>query len=202
MAIDGPDAAGKTTLANEIAPILRAADVPVLRASIDGFHHPASIRHQREAEHPALSYYEDSFDYVALRRGLLDPLARGGRSLVRTTVFDHRRDEPVDDPPRSVEEGAVLLFDGVFLLRPELAASWDLSIFLRVEPEVSLSRALERDVALFGTPDAIESRYRQRYLPGQALYISRADPESQADVVIDNNDFAAPLLLRMPERYV
>jgi uridine kinase len=119
--------------------------------------------------------------------------------LVRTRVFDHIRDEPVDEPPQSVGEGAVLLFDGVFLLRPELAASWDLSIFLRVDPEVSLNRALERDIALFGSADAVEARYRRRYLPGQALYSERADPEGHADVLIDNTDFAMPMALRLPD---
>jgi uridine kinase len=199
VAVDGPDAAGKTTLADEISPILRDSGFPVLRASIDGFHHPAGTRHQREDEHPALSYYEDSFDYATLRRVLLDPFAEGSRGLVRTRVFDHRRDEPIDEPPQSVREGAVLLFDGVFLLRPELAASWDLSIFLRVDPEVSLNRALERDIALFGTADAVAARYRRRYLPGQALYVARADPEGRADVLIDNTDFAMPLALRLPD---
>ncbi len=44
VAIDGIDAAGKTTLADELAELLDRADCQVLRASIDGFHHPASVR--------------------------------------------------------------------------------------------------------------------------------------------------------------
>ncbi len=57
VAIDGIDAAGKTTMADELTELLEQAGVPVLRASIDGCHHPAAVRHLRSAERPAQSYY-------------------------------------------------------------------------------------------------------------------------------------------------
>lgn len=198
VAIDGIDAAGKTTLADELAELLERDEVPVLRASIDGFHHPAALRHLHSKEQPALSYYEDSFDYRALRRVLLDPLGPGGDRIVRTRVFDFRTDQPLDEAPTTVRLGTALLFDGVFLLRPELEGCWDLSMFIDVDPSTSLQRALKRDGELFGTPEAIERRYRQRYLPGQELYLSRVHPDQRADVLIDNNDPTAPRLLRIP----
>lgn len=40
VAIDGVDAAGKTTLANDPAPVITALGRPIIRASIDGFHNP------------------------------------------------------------------------------------------------------------------------------------------------------------------
>ena len=40
IAIDGPDAAGKTALADELAVVLRARGREVVRASIDDFHLP------------------------------------------------------------------------------------------------------------------------------------------------------------------
>jgi uridine kinase len=92
----------------------------------------------------------------------------------------------------------VLLFDGVFLLRRELEGCWDLSVFVQVDPAVSLHRALGRDVALFGTRDETERRYRERYLPGQELYMSLVHPDRTADVIIDNNDLISPELLRVP----
>jgi uridine kinase len=198
VAIDGIDAAGKTTMADELAELLERAGVAVLRASIDGFHHPASVRHHRSEERPGQSYYEDSFDYRALRSLLLDPLAPDGDHIVRTRVFNFRIDLPIEDAPIRVEPGTVLLFDGVFLLRPELEGCWDLSVFVQVNPEVSLQRAAKRDVALFGTSDATERRYRERYLPGQELYMSLVHPEQRAEILIDNNNLAAPILLRIP----
>ncbi len=198
VAIDGIDAAGKTTLADELARVLRKSSVPVLRASIDGFHHPAAVRHRRSADQPACSYYEDSFDYPALRSLLLDPLGESDQESVRTRIFDFRTDQAIHEAPTRVLPGTVLLFDGVFLLRPELAECWDLSVFLRVDPATSLARALNRDRSHFGTTAATELQYRERYLPGQELYISVVHPERSAEVLIDNNNPATPKLLRIP----
>ncbi|MEU6145847.1 hypothetical protein ABZ848_36585 [Streptomyces sp. NPDC047081] len=86
----------------------------------------------------------------------------------------------------------MLLFDGVFLLRPELRACWDVSIFVDVGEEETLRRALVRDVDVLGGADVVRERYERRYLPGQRLYRTTAEPEMAADVVIDNNDPARP----------
>jgi uridine kinase len=197
VAIDGIDAAGKTTLADELAGLLEADGVPVLRASIDGFHNPAAIRHLCGDDDPARSYYEDSFDYSDLCTFLLEPLGPGGDHIVRTRVFDFRTDTAVYEPPTRVVRGTVLLFDGVFLLRPELEPHWDLSIFLEVGPAVSLQRAMTRDAELFGTAAATKRRYQERYLAGQQLYLSSVLPQQRADVVVDNNNPERPVVQRM-----
>ncbi|MCB2223451.1 MAG: uridine kinase [Actinobacteria bacterium] len=199
VGIDGPDAAGKTTLADGLAVMLSERGVVVVRASIDGFHRPAADRHRRAGRDPAASYYEDSFDYESLRHVLLGPLGPSGDRVIRRRVFDYRIDSPVDDPPEEVPPGSVLVFDGVFLLRPETTACWDLSIYLKVQPEATVERARRRDRHLFGAPDEIERRYRERYLPGQARYRAAAHPEERADVLVGNDDPEAPVILRMPE---
>jgi uridine kinase len=186
VAVDGPDAAGKTTLAAELAQALAGARETIL-ASVDGFHRPRQLR---------LRYYEDAFDYPAVRTSLLEPLGPEGDRCYRTAVFDYRTDSVVDEPVRQAANGAVLLFDGVFLLRPELRGFWDLSIFLDVSPEETLRRALVRDAELFG--DAVRARYRLRYLPAQRHYRAAAEPAERADVVIDNEDPARPRVLKWP----
>src|SRR3712207_7018949 len=45
VAIDGPDAAGKTVLADELAVALSVRRRHVIRASIDGFHRPRTARY-------------------------------------------------------------------------------------------------------------------------------------------------------------
>lgn len=45
----------------------------------------------------------------------------------------------------------LVVVDGVFLLRPELAPLWTVSFHLRVSPAESLRRALTRDVKLMGS---------------------------------------------------
>lgn len=194
VALDGPDTAGKTTLADELAEPLRAHR-PVIRAGIDGFHRPRAERVRRGSLSPE-AFFHDSFDYDALRSVLLAPLGPGGSGRYRTAVFDHRRDLPVAAAPRLAPRGAVLLFDGIFLLRPELREQWDLSIFVDVEEAEVLRRAVARDADLMGGPEIVRERYLHRYIPGQRLYRTSAAPVDTADIVIDNNRPTEPHVSR------
>jgi uridine kinase len=193
VALDGPDAAGKTTLAEELALGLRGRGREVVRASIDGFHRPRAERYRR-GEDSSEGYYEDSFDYAPLRRVLLDPLGPGGDRVYRLAIFDFRVDAARSVPAALASDNDVLIFDGVFLLRPELFDSWDLRMFVSASFDEILRRALERDAALFGSPAEVERRYRARYIPGQKLYFATVHPMERADLVIDNDDPARPVL--------
>jgi uridine kinase len=198
VALDGPDAAGKTTLAEELLEPLRAGGRPVIRASVDGFHNPARVRHARGRLSPE-GYYRDSFDCRALVESLLAPLGPGGSRLYRTAVFDHRTDSEVRTPPRVAEADGVLLFDGVFLLRPELVVHWDFTIFVDAAFETTLARAVRRDADLFGGVEEVRRRYERRYIPGQRLYFAECGPVERACVVVDNNAPRNPLVLRAGE---
>jgi uridine kinase len=193
VAIDGVDAAGKTTLAEELVEPVRRRGRPRIRASIDGFHNPQEVRHKRGAMSPE-GYYRDSFNYDALKSLLLLPLGPKGNLCYRTAVFDFRSESPVDSSELQADPTAILLFDGVFLLRHELQECWDFRIFVKVDFTVSVSRAMQRDVALFGDVATVQERYAQRYVPGQQLYFAESQPERQADVIVHNNIPSEPEL--------
>ena len=94
-----------------------------------------------------------------------------------------------------------MLFDGVFLLRQELSAFWDLTVYLHVPESVTLTRAIARDSDLFGGSDQVLRRYQRRYLPGQAMYRALAFPCYRADIVIDNSSPDDPVVLRWSTRH-
>ena len=194
VGIDGPDAAGKSTLADELAVNLRAAGMTVLQASIDGFHNPRSVRLCCGEDSP-LGYYEDSFNLPALRRELLDPAGAGGSRLVTPRLFDYRADCPDRAAPIQLEAGSLLLFDGIFLQRPELKGCFDFTLFVQVGFDTILRRAAVRDVGSLGSPEAVRSRYLNRYLPAQQMYLSRCRPDLCSSAVIINDDPAHPRLL-------
>ena len=195
VAIDGVDAAGKTTLADELAPVIEDLGRPVIRASIDGFHNPAATR-RRRGPLSSEGYFYDSFNYPALIEVLLRPLGPGGSLTFRRAVFDFRRDEAVDAVVERADPAAILLLDGVFLLRPELRGYFDFSVFLRVGFAITIERAEARDVHLFGSVEEVRRRYRERYVPGQHLYLNSAQPERWASMVIDNSDPGRPVVKR------
>jgi uridine kinase len=187
IAVDGPDAAGKTTIADELASILERRGSTVVRASIDGFHRQRSQRHAAGALSPH-GYMEDSFDVAALRRDVLDPLGPGGSRRIVRARYDWRDEAAVVATSELVPPGAVLLLDGVFLHRPELAHCWEASIFVFARADVVLDRARKRDADALGGVAEVERRYRARYMPGQALYFERDRPHERADVAVENSD--------------
>lgn len=197
VAVDGVDAAGKTVFAEHLSSAVEGHGLRVVPACVDGFHRPAADRYRRESEDPAASYYEDSFDYDRLRSDLLDPLDLDGTRVIRTAVYDVRADRPVNSPWQVADDDTVLILDGIFLLRPGLRHYFDLTIFLQVDFSVSIARAVARDRHL-GSPEDALRRYQTRYVPGQRLYLTDARPQQQADVVVDNNDYDRPAILRLP----
>lgn len=69
-------------------------------------------------------------------------------------------------------------------------------LYLHVPEHVTLVRGLARDVPGLGTAQDVRELYRQRYLPGQALYRAEADPVARADVVLDTSDAVSPSVVR------
>ena len=191
VALDGPPAAGKTTLADELAVVLRAQGREAIRASIEGFLFPRSQRYRRGV-YSGEACYHDSFDYGALYRVLLDPLGPSGDRRFQQAVYDHPTDTTLSQPVTTAPADAVLLFDGVFLLRPELIDRWDLRIFVSAAFEETLDRARTRDQATYGSVTDVERRFRNRYLPAQRLYFDAARPTDHADIIVHNDEPQQP----------
>jgi uridine kinase len=191
VAVDGPPAAGKTTLADELALLLHDRGREVVRASIESFLLPRVQRYRRGELSPE-GCYHDSFDYEALCRVLLDPLGPNGDRRYQDAVYDKPADAALSPPSRTASADAVLLFDGVFLLRPQLVDRWDLSIFVSAAFEQTLDRARLRDRALYGSTAEVERRFRSRYLPSQQHYSATVRPTDQADIVVHNDDPERP----------
>jgi uridine kinase len=185
VAVDGPGGAGKTVFADELGGALAALGRPVLRASVDGFHRPRAERYRRGRTSPT-GYWLDAFDYGRLAAVLLEPFGRG--EPVRTAGHDVRTDARVDLPPVPVPEHAVLIVDGVFTHRDELAAYWEFSVYLQVDMEIAVARMIARD----GIPPATVARY----VAADRIYAALR-PAERATVVLDNTHLAAPRL-RIP----
>jgi uridine kinase len=194
VAVDGSAASGKTMLADELAISLHGRGRDVIRASIEGFLRPRIERYRRGPE-SAHGCYEDSFDYDRLRVELLRPLGESGSRLYRTEIYDRRTDLLVEAEQMEASADAILLFDGVFLLRPELVDAWDFRVFITVASEEIIRRARIRDAEMYGSPDDAERRFRARYLPSQRHYRGTVQPAELADVVLENDDPSRPVVL-------
>jgi uridine kinase len=163
----------------------------VIRVCADDFLNAQRLRHRRGRASPE-GFFLDSYDYDALRRLVLDPLAADGSRRFRRRAFDLAADEPVTAAEEVAAPDAILLLDGLFLHRDELWRVWDFSVFLDVEFTVSVARCAARGTA-WASANVGEASNR-RYVVGQQIYLSRCRPPRRATHVIDNNVLTAPRL--------
>lgn len=201
VAIDGRSGAGKSTFADELAARLVAAGRQVVRSTTDSFHRPRSERMRLGSTSPD-GYYLDSHQLDVIREELLEPFA-GGANSVLVAAFD----EPTDSPAPEkvfVDRSAVLVFDGLFLQRPEFEAFWSVVVFLEADRRAEtqwldfLLGDLPEDAA--GKAADIDERLQRarwpRYRAGWRRYADAVRPADHATVVVDNNEFTEPRLLR------
>ena len=138
VAVDGITAAGKTTLANELAEAVTQRGRVAVRLSMDGYHHRRAHRY-RQGRDSGDGYYEDAYNFPDSTRLVLIPLGPGGSREYRQHIIDLASDEPIDEPPIRTPSNAILIVDGSFLQRPELRPHWDVAVFVH-----TLARILTR----------------------------------------------------------
>jgi uridine kinase len=187
VAVDGPDGAGKTRLAADLA---THTERPVVVAALDDFHHPRAWRHAEGRT--GATVWARSFDYAAVRRELVDPWRAGAGTPFRPRWHDHSTDTYPDVPRAVVPPGGVLVVEGVFAQRCELADAWDLVVYVDAPAEVRVSRMATRD----GVPDDARHPAQRRYLDAQLIYLEACRPLDAADIVVDNADPARPRIVR------
>ena len=170
IGIDGVDGAGKTRLAEEVAQELTARRRPAVRITLDQFEQPTAERYARGDLSPE-GYYLDAFDLERFRAHVLS----------------------VGGPPE-----LVVVADGVFFQRPELADLWDATVWVEADLDVAARRGAERNLVWFDSLDETHERYRTRYLPAQRRYIEEQRPHERATFVFRNTDLTEPELVRRP----
>jgi uridine kinase len=191
VGIDGVDGAGKSVFGDELAAVLAEAGRRIIRASVDSFHNPRAVRYQRGRTSPE-GFFRDSYGYGQLRTLLLDPLSPDGSGRYRTVAFDHHSDSAVSVPEAQARPGDILVFDGIFLHRPELRGYWDWSAFLHVSTAVSVQRCAWRD----GSPPDPAAPENRRYVEGQRLYLAECEPRRHTIVVVNNDDLERPFVVQ------
>ena len=166
----GPDGA---RLADDVTALLRTAGLAGLRASRDAFVRPRSVRleHGEDPDAP----WERWFDDPGLRRELLDPLGPGGTMQAACSLWDPVTDRATREPRRPTPPGAVVVVDGPFLLRRELADAFDLVVHLQTSAAA---------IARRGGPG-----------PSWARYLDEVDPAARAGIVVRHDDPRHPALV-------
>lgn len=119
VGVDGPTGAGRSQLCAEMQ--MRSDEVTVISAS--DFRRP--IDQTMLAGLSSREVFEDCFDWQRLRREVLEPLSKGQRAV-------YRKSGGADSGEWvRVEPKGIILFEGVYTLRPELYPLYDYTVFVK-----------------------------------------------------------------------
>jgi uridine kinase len=156
IGIDGPGAAGKSTLAGELGGVLGAHVV-----AADDFYLPTARRPERLADH---------YDWRRLEQEVLLPVLTD--RPVRYRRYDWTRDALAEW--HAVPAGRPVIVEGVYVLRPGLRPYFTYTIWVDTPREVRLRRGLERDGA--------DARAQwDAWMHSEDEYVRDVDPAQTAD---------------------
>lgn len=142
----------------------------------DGLPDFADLRERSEVLAAAADdYYTSGYDYALLRRALIEPFRLGGSTGFNTAVVDRLANRQIVDPNWiTMDEDAVLIVAGPYLLREELAGLWHWSAWLEYDGDESPE-----------TPRSAEDLVRQHLLDGMQHYRRHRDPRKLAKATVD-----------------
>lgn len=163
VAIDGGSASGKTTLSQMLAQHYRCTVFHI----DDYFLRPEQRTPARFAE------VGGNVDRERFLLEVLEPLRRG------ESVNYHRFDcgamtlgEEIHVDPEDL-----IIVEGAYSMHPELAEFYDLSVFLKIDPQLQQQRIQSRN-----GPDA--RRFFDQWIPLENAYFQETDIENRCDITV------------------
>jgi uridine kinase len=174
IAIDGPSCSGKSVLAAAIA--LRSGG-SILEG--DDFYRdtlPNLTAAQREAMSDA-TVVKTVIDWARLRDQALLPLRAGESATFQP--YDWDADDGRLALPKTIPAADVIIVDGVYAARPELADLVDLAVYLGVDPQTRADRYTARDE---------DPEWRRFWERGETYYFSAVRPPADFDIQLDGRN--------------
>lgn len=188
VAVSGIDGCGKGHVAARLDEALRRRGLRVAAINLDGWLNLPPVRFG--GPDPGAHFYRHAIRFEEMFRRLILPLRerrtiRLEAALVEETATAyHRHTYDFDDVD-------VIIVEGIFLLRRELVAHYDVSIWIECEFETALARAVARGQE--GLPaDETVTAYRTIYFPAQEIHLAADDPRTAATLVLDNEALDEP----------
>lgn len=195
IVVDGLDGSGKSTLAARIVDGLREDGVAAARISVDDFRRPVDWS-RVAAEHEPATYYARYYDFA-----LLDETIRAFRRRGRITIprYDSRAERLAGTVPLDFTRAEVGVLEGV-LVRRAAEARGAPGIYLAISVDEAARRLTARDVKKGRSVAEVTRRMHRRYFPAHHRYVDEHHPQDHAAILVDNEDFTRPRVLRDDER--
>jgi molybdenum cofactor guanylyltransferase len=171
IAIDGPSCSGKSTLATAVA--LRSG-ASILEG--DDFYRdtlPSLTATQREAM-PDAAVVDAVIDWERLRNDGLLALRAGHAATFQP--YDWDANDGRLAPAKTVPAADLIIVEGVYAARPELADLTDFAVYLGIDPDVRAKRYAQREA---------DPGWRGFWERGEIYYFSDLRPPASFDLQLD-----------------
>lgn len=169
IGVDGCGGSGKSTLAELLATSL--PDITVVHT--DDFFFPSSERIEGS---PVSKPIGADCDWHRILRQTLEPLTRDHEG--RYQPYDWVADR-ISDIWITVPVGGIVVVEGVYATRRELAELYDLRIWVECPRHIRLARGLHRD------GEEARDRWENEWMVAEDLYVAAHRPSDHADLVFD-----------------
>jgi uridine kinase len=183
VAIDGRSGSGKSTVAQALARDIGAVIVcgdDFFAANVSDVEWDALTPEQRQAE---------AIDWRRLRREAIEPLRAGRPALWYAFDFQagprSNGSYRLQEAPTELGPKPVVVLEGAYCARPELADVLDVRVLVEVAPAVRRARLAAREA-----PDIIR-RWHARWDEAEEHYFTHVRPPRTFDVIIRTDDAAA-----------
>jgi uridine kinase len=179
VALDGPSGAGKSTIAELLAHSLDAVVVP----SDDFF--AADITDSEWEQRSPAQRASDCIDWRRLRSEAVDPLL--ANEPARWRAFDFEAGPRTDgtfalrDEWTQRDPSPVIVLDGAYSTRPELADLVDLAVLVDADAEHRRQRLARREDPVF------LARWYTRWGAAESYYFTHVRPPSSFDLVVSTS---------------
>jgi hypothetical protein len=180
LGVDGALPGDTRPVADAVAAAVSAAGRPVARVSREDFLRPRSVRVELGADDPDAGW-ERWYDDSAVRREVLEPLGPGGSMHWLPDLWDAAQDRATRASRRPAAPGTVVVVDGPFLLRWELADAFDHVVHLDVSGAALARRCDEAHLT--------------RVAGSWARYVEETAPAERAPYVVRLEDPRHPALV-------
>lgn len=181
IGIDGPNTAGKTTLAHALSNALCRLEFRSAVISGDYFHTPEEVRYSYPSPRAFRSFY---FDYTPITEFLSAVgLEKGDAVLFGVDRFTGKKELICDN--RSIPLDVVVI-EGMFLQDTSLKPYFDFVCYLHTTGITMLTSGIERwrDRHIY---QASVERFEDRYILANREYVSNKKPHYKANLIISRD---------------
>ncbi len=167
IGIDGCGGAGKTTFANRLKEEYSSVTV----VHMDDFYFPST--HIVEAE-PAIKPIGADFDWERVLSNILVPVSQNREGVYQR--YDWETDSLAEW--RKIPVGGIVIIEGVYSTRKELANFYELTIWVDCPREIRLLRGMERD------GEEAKELWENNWMIAEDIYVETHKPIERADIIV------------------